>query len=104
MAATQERYARLFSPITVGGKELANRLIMAPLYTGYATMEGRLTPYLIEHYRMMGASGLAMVVVESVAVTAADMGSLRTIRGIAVAGNTALPIFPLPLERERVRV
>jgi 2,4-dienoyl-CoA reductase (NADPH2) len=80
MAATQERYPKLFSPTTVGDKELPNRLIMAPLYTGYATMEGRLTPYLVEHYRMMGASGLAMVVVESVAVTASDMGSLRTIR------------------------
>jgi 2,4-dienoyl-CoA reductase-like NADH-dependent reductase (Old Yellow Enzyme family) len=80
MATAQERYPKLFSPIQVGTRELPNRLIMAPLYTGYATMEGRLTPYLVEHYRMMGASGLAMVVVESVAVTAGDMGSLRTIR------------------------
>jgi 2,4-dienoyl-CoA reductase (NADPH2) len=80
MAAAQERYPRLFSPIRVGKRELPNRLIMAPLYTGYATMEGRLSPYLVEHYRTMGASGLAMVVVESVAVTANDMGSLRTIR------------------------
>jgi 2,4-dienoyl-CoA reductase (NADPH2) len=80
MAPGQERYPRLFSPLKVGNKELANRLIMAPLYTGYATMEGRLSPYLVEHYKMMGESGLAMIVVESVAVTAADMGSLRSIR------------------------
>jgi 2,4-dienoyl-CoA reductase (NADPH2) len=80
MAAGRDRYPRLFSPIRVGNRDLANRLIMAPLYTGYATMEGRISPYLLEHYRMMGASGLAMVVVESVAVTAADMGSPRTIR------------------------
>jgi 2,4-dienoyl-CoA reductase-like NADH-dependent reductase (Old Yellow Enzyme family) len=80
MAAGQERYPRLFSPIRIGNRELANRLIMAPLYTGYATMEGRVSPYLVEHYRQMGASALALVVVESVAVTAADMGSLRTIR------------------------
>ncbi len=80
MATGQDRYPKLFSPIQVGNRELANRLIMAPLYTGYATMDGRLSPYLVEHYKCMGASGLAMVVVESVAVTAADMGSLRTIR------------------------
>jgi 2,4-dienoyl-CoA reductase (NADPH2) len=73
-------YPRLFSSIRVGGRQLANRLIMAPFYTGYATPEGRVSPYLIEHYRRMGSSGLAMVVVESVAVTAGDMGSLRTIR------------------------
>ena len=60
MSAAQERYPKLFSPIQVGNRELANRLVMAPLYTGYATMEGRLSPYLVEHYRMMGASGLAM--------------------------------------------
>jgi 2,4-dienoyl-CoA reductase (NADPH2) len=80
MAPGQERYPKLFSPLNVGNKELANRLIMAPLYTGYATMEGRLSPYLVEHYKKMGESGLAMVVVESVGVTASDMGSLRTIR------------------------
>ena len=80
MKQGEDRYPRLFSPIRVGNKQLANRLIMAPLYTGYATLEGRLSAYLVEHYRTMGASGLAMVVVESVAVTASDMGSMRTIR------------------------
>ena len=59
----EARYPSLFSPIRVGGKELANRLIMAPLYTGYATMEGRLSPYLVEHYRRMGASGLAITAI-----------------------------------------
>ena len=80
MAEGQDLYPKLFSPIKVGNNEFANRLIMAPLYTGYATLEGRLSPYLVEHYRTMGESGLAMVVVESVGVTASDMGSLRTIR------------------------
>ncbi len=80
MTRGQKQYPRLFSPLQVGNRELANRLIMAPLYTGYATMEGRLSPCLVEHYTTMGATGLAMVVVESCAVTASDMGSLRTIR------------------------
>jgi 2,4-dienoyl-CoA reductase-like NADH-dependent reductase (Old Yellow Enzyme family) len=80
MAEGKDRYPRLFSPIKVGNKDLVNRLIMAPLYTGYATLEGRISPYLAEHYKGMGASGLAMVVVESVAVTGGDTGSMRTIR------------------------
>ncbi len=80
MAAAQEGYPKLFSPIEVGGGKLANRLVMAPLYTGYAAEGGRPSPYLIEHYRMMGASGLAMVVVESVAVKVSEAGSHRMLR------------------------
>ncbi len=80
MTDATDRYPTLFSPIKIGSKELSNRLIMAPLYTGYATMEGRLSPYQVEHYKTMGASGLAMVVVENAAVTEAGMGSLRTLR------------------------
>jgi len=80
MADGQERYSRLFSPIKIGNRELANRLTMAPLYTGYATEQGRLSPFLVEHYKMMGETGLALVVVENAAVTEAGMGSMRTLR------------------------
>ncbi len=53
---------------------------MAPLYTGYASPEGRPTALLLEHYRTMGASGLAMVVVESCAVHSSGVGSPRMLR------------------------
>ena len=73
-------YPSLFSPSEVGGIKLANRLTMAPLYTGYATPEGRPGPFLLDHYREMGACGLAMVVVESTAVAGAGIGSFRMLR------------------------
>jgi NADPH2 dehydrogenase len=58
----------LFSKITVGGKDLKNRLTMAPLYLGYAGEGGTVSELLLEHYRLMAKSGVAMVVVENATV------------------------------------
>ncbi|MEW6440174.1 MAG: NADH:flavin oxidoreductase [bacterium] len=80
MASSPARYPRLFSPLEVGGLRLANRLVMTPLYTGYAREDGHASPLLLEHYRQMGASGLALVVVESCAVDPSGVGSPRMLR------------------------
>ncbi len=58
-------FAHIFSPLDVGGVEFKNRLTMAPLYLGYAGLEGAVTPGLLEHYALMARSGVAMVVVEN---------------------------------------
>jgi 2,4-dienoyl-CoA reductase-like NADH-dependent reductase (Old Yellow Enzyme family) len=51
-----------------GGKELKNRLTMAPLYLGYAGEGGTVSKLIIDHYRLMAKSGVAMVVVENATV------------------------------------
>lgn len=61
-------YPHLFSEIAVGGKELKNRLTMAPLYLGYAGEGGTVSELIIDHYRLMAKSGVAMVVVENATV------------------------------------
>jgi len=61
-------YPHVFSKITVGGKELKNRLTMAPLYLGYAGEGGTVSDLLVDHYRLMAKSGVAMVVVENATV------------------------------------
>ena len=74
-------YANIFSPITVGGIELKNRLTMAPLYLGYAGEGGTVTEALIEHYRLMAQSEVALVVVENATVSHPEgSGSDYTIR------------------------
>ncbi|MFP4226866.1 MAG: NADH:flavin oxidoreductase [Desulfobacterales bacterium] len=74
-------YTHLFSPIEVGGKQLENRIAMAPLYLGYAGEGGTVTPLLLEHYRLMAQSGAAMITVENATVDhPAGSGSNRTIR------------------------
>lgn len=74
-------YNRLFSELIVGGRRLRNRLTMAPLYLGYAAPGGTVSEALLEHYRLMAQSGVAMVVVENATVDfERGSGSLRTLR------------------------
>ena len=58
-------YDRLFETFEVKGLKLKNRLIMAPLYLGYAAEGGSVSTLLLEHYRLMAQSGVALVVVEN---------------------------------------
>jgi len=74
-------YSHLFSKITVGGKELKNRLTMAPLYLGYAGEGGTVSELFIDHYRLMAKSGVGMVVVENATIDhPTGSGSNRTLR------------------------
>jgi len=74
-------YPHIFSKTTVGGKELKNRLTLAPLYLGYAGEGGTVSELFIDHYRLMAKSGVAMVVVENTTVDhPLGSGSNRTLR------------------------
>jgi 2,4-dienoyl-CoA reductase (NADPH2) len=74
-------FDHLFSKIVVGGLTLQNRLTMAPLYLGYAGEGGTVSDVLLDHYRLMARSGVAMVVVENSTVDfEKGSGSTRTLR------------------------
>jgi NADPH2 dehydrogenase len=74
-------YPHLFSEISIQGLTLKNRITMAPLYLGYAGQGGTVGEMLLEHYRLMAQSGVAMVVVENATVDhPAGSGSNRTLR------------------------
>ncbi|MFH1153319.1 MAG: NADH:flavin oxidoreductase [Pseudomonadota bacterium] len=74
-------YDHLFSQLTIKGLTLKNRLTMAPLYLGYAGQGGTVSQMLLEHYRLMAGSGVAMVVVENATVDhPTGSGSNRTLR------------------------
>jgi 2,4-dienoyl-CoA reductase-like NADH-dependent reductase (Old Yellow Enzyme family) len=73
-------FPHLFSPLSVGGLTLTNRITMAPLYVAYAEPDGRVGPQCLAHYREMGASGAAMVVVENALVDLRGQGGANTIR------------------------
>jgi 2,4-dienoyl-CoA reductase-like NADH-dependent reductase (Old Yellow Enzyme family) len=77
-------YSSLFSEMTIKGRTLKNRLTMAPLYLGYAGEGGTVSDLLLEHYRLMAGSGVAMVVVENATVDhPCGSGSNRTLRADA---------------------
>ena len=61
-------FSHLFSPFEVGGLELKNRLTMTPLFLGYVGEGGMVSPPLLDHYRLMAQSGVALVVVENASI------------------------------------
>jgi 2,4-dienoyl-CoA reductase (NADPH2) len=74
-------YPHLFSPLRVGGLVFKNRITMAPTYLGYAGPGGTVSPLMLDHYRLMAASGVAMVVVENASIDhPTASGSERTLR------------------------
>ena len=74
-------HSHLFEKFELEGLELRNRLTMAPLYLGYAGEGGTVSDLLLEHYRLMAQSGVALVVVENATVDhPTGSGSNRTIR------------------------
>lgn len=54
---------RLFDPIKIGSLSLKNRIVMPPMATELATMEGEVTSDLVKHYRRR-AKGLGLLIVE----------------------------------------
>ncbi len=59
----------LFSPATIGGLKLKNRVVALPVFTGYALPDGRVSPLMMQHYRRLAKSGAAVVVLPNVAVS-----------------------------------
>jgi len=53
-----------FTPFTIGSLELDNRIIMAPVKTGFATVDGEVTPRLIDYYSRRARGGVAAIIVE----------------------------------------
>lgn len=73
-------YPNLFRPLRLNGLRLKNRITMAPLYLGYAAHGGKISPLLLDHYRLMALSGVALIVVENSSITPTGSGSARTLR------------------------
>ncbi len=65
----------LSSPCPVGGITLKNRITMAPLFLGYANPDGTVSQLMLDHYLRMASSGVAMIVVENIAVDPFGRGS-----------------------------
>jgi NADPH2 dehydrogenase len=74
-------FNHLFSPLNIGKLSLKNRITMAPLYLGYAGEGGTVSRLLLDYYREMAKSGVALVVVENATVDHPEgSGANRTIR------------------------
>jgi len=54
----------LFSPPTLDGVELKNRVVMAPMSTKYGGTDGSVTPRNIAFYRERALGGYGLIIVE----------------------------------------
>ncbi|MFC1930401.1 NAD(P)/FAD-dependent oxidoreductase [Chloroflexota bacterium] len=58
----------VYEPVKVGRLTLKNRMIMSPMWTRYATVNGEVTQQLVDYYAARAKSGVAMIIQESTAV------------------------------------
>lgn len=63
-----EAYPHLFSPFTLRGVELKNRLAMAPMSTELGGLDGEVTPRMIAFYRERALGGMGLIIVEFTSV------------------------------------
>ncbi|WP_248635483.1 NADH:flavin oxidoreductase [Desulfatibacillum aliphaticivorans] len=74
-------HSRLFSGLKIGSLELDNRVVMPPMYVGYAKETGEVSQMVLDHYSLMAQSGAAMIVVESTSIDHPMAGGgARTLR------------------------
>jgi len=65
----------LFKPFNIRNINLKNRLTMAPLFLGYGNPDGTVSQLMMDHYNRMALSGVAMIVLENIAVDPSGLGS-----------------------------
>ncbi len=70
----------LFTSFRVQGLTLKNRIIMAPLYLGYANPDGTVSRLTLDHYAEMGGSGAALIVVEHTMVHPSGIATPNCLR------------------------
>jgi 2,4-dienoyl-CoA reductase (NADPH2) len=94
-------FNNLFSPLNIGKLSLRNRITMAPLYLGYAGEGGTVSRLLLDYYREMAKSGVALVVVENATVDHPEgSGSNRTIRADTVDNLEGLSQLAATIKEE----
>jgi dimethylglycine catabolism A len=54
----------LFSPVTIGGVEIPNRVVMPPMTTRLADPEGYVTDALVAYYEARALGGVGLITVE----------------------------------------
>jgi NADPH2 dehydrogenase len=54
----------LLSPLSFAGLTLRNRIVMPPMFSGFAGAGGDVTDKIVEYHRLRAAAGTALVIVE----------------------------------------
>jgi 2,4-dienoyl-CoA reductase-like NADH-dependent reductase (Old Yellow Enzyme family)/thioredoxin reductase len=58
----------LAKPIQIGSLKLKHRMVMGPMWTRYCTLDGAVTPQMIDYYSARARGGASLIVIESTTV------------------------------------
>jgi amino acid adenylation domain-containing protein len=64
------RFQKLTEPATLGGMQLKNRMIMAPMECGFGSEEGYVTQQMLDYYEERARGGVGLVITEATCVDA----------------------------------
>jgi 2,4-dienoyl-CoA reductase-like NADH-dependent reductase (Old Yellow Enzyme family) len=78
----------LFKPIKIRNLALKNRIVMAPMATHFATLEGQVTERLKHYYATRARGGVAMIVSESCYVHPEGRGGSNR---LSICSDEAIP-------------
>jgi len=65
---TAHKFPKLFEHGFIGRLEIENRIVMAPISTNLASVEGEVTQQLIDHYSRIAKGGVSLIIVENMCV------------------------------------
>jgi len=65
---TAHKFPKLFEHGFIGRLEIENRIVMAPISTNLASVEGEVTQQLIDHYSRIAKGGVGLIIVENICV------------------------------------
>ena len=64
----KQNFKRLFSPLTINGMTIPNRVVMMPMGSDFAGHDGELSDEHIKYYELRARGGTGLIIVENVCV------------------------------------
>ena len=61
-------HPHLFSPLTINGMTLKNRIIMPPMGTNMATLNGEVSQEQLEYYELRAKGGTGLITIENICI------------------------------------
>lgn len=83
------RFEKLFEPATIAGMELKNRIVMPPMGTNMATLEGQVTESIRRYYEERAKGGVGLIIVETTCIDAP--AGKTTARQMAIDDDRFIP-------------
>jgi len=77
---SHERLSRVFEPLNVQGLVIPNRIALAPINTGFATLEGMVTQRLVDFHQKIAGGKVGLSIVGSTAVSSEGLVNFNGLR------------------------